>query len=125
MAKINGIGAIMIYANDPQALSVWYANHLGIKTTLHKDDGNFYGDVKDKSVDKTIHVGIYKAEAVLATGCHAVMVNYQVDDFDGFLDDLRQKGVVIERVLDEDYGKFAYIHDPEGNPIEIWAAPQR
>jgi predicted enzyme related to lactoylglutathione lyase len=125
MAKVTGIGSIMIYANDPQALSEWYASRLGIKTSLNSGDGNYYGEVKDALVDKATPIGIYPAEQRLSDGSHAVMVNYRVDDFDEFLADLRGKGEDISKVLDEPYGKFAYLSDPEGNPIEIWAEPRR
>jgi predicted enzyme related to lactoylglutathione lyase len=34
---------------------------------------------------------------------------------------LRAKGAVVdEKVLDEPYGKFGWVMDPEGNRIELW-----
>jgi len=32
MAKATGIGGVFLKARDPQALSAWYATHLGIPT---------------------------------------------------------------------------------------------
>jgi predicted enzyme related to lactoylglutathione lyase len=33
---------------------------------------------------------------------------------------LQEEGVVIEKREDFDYGRFAWIMDPEGNRIELW-----
>ena len=48
------------------------------------------------------------------------MVNYRVADLDLMLDQLRRAGIAIEKVEDHDYGRFAWITDPEGNRIELW-----
>jgi len=48
------------------------------------------------------------------------MVNYAVDDLDELLDQLRLENVEIEKVDEYDYGKFAWIVDPEGNRIELF-----
>jgi predicted enzyme related to lactoylglutathione lyase len=36
------------------------------------------------------------------------------------LEQLRGAGIVIEKVEDYDYGRFAWVSDPEGNRIELW-----
>ena len=36
------------------------------------------------------------------------------------LEQLRQNGVKIEKIQDFNYGRFAWIMDPEGNRIELW-----
>ena len=49
------------------------------------------------------------------------MVNFRVHDLEGLAAQLRGAG--IEVTMDpETYpnGRFARIHDPEGNPIELW-----
>ena len=49
------------------------------------------------------------------------MVNYIVDDLDALLDRLKQEGVKIDaKRMDESYGRFAWIYDPDGNKIELW-----
>jgi glyoxylase I family protein len=49
------------------------------------------------------------------------MVNLRVSDLDGLLGDLRAAGVTVEREESMDgVGRFARVHDPEGNPIELW-----
>ena len=51
----------------------------------------------------------------------AFMVNFRVRDLDGLAAQLRGAG--IEVTMDAQAypnGRFARIHDPEGNPIELW-----
>lgn len=121
--KIAGIDAVMIYADDPQSLSTWYRDVLGI-VTEKAEDGNFYGDVEDADGGKVIHFGIYPAEGANGSSTGRVMINYRVASFQGALEALEQHGVSVESTLEEEYGRFAYVRDPEGNPIEIWAEPE-
>jgi len=48
------------------------------------------------------------------------MINYRVADLERMLEQLRRGGVKVEKVEDYDYGRFAWITDPEGNRIELW-----
>lgn len=59
----------------------------------------------------------------------AFMINFRVSDFDGLLERMRAAGVEIITKAEWDQtgiGRFARIHDPEGNAIELWepAAPE-
>ena len=52
------------------------------------------------------------------------MINYIVDDLDALLDRLRQEGIKIDaKRMNESYGRFAWIYDPDGNKIELWEPP--
>jgi predicted enzyme related to lactoylglutathione lyase len=48
------------------------------------------------------------------------MINLRVDDLDGMIADLAAKGVEILGRQDEDYGRFAWILDPDGVKVELW-----
>ncbi len=48
------------------------------------------------------------------------MINLRVDDLDAFLVDLKTKGVEPVGTQNEDYGKFAWIVDPDGVKVELW-----
>jgi len=54
------------------------------------------------------------------------MVNYLVDDLDALLKALKkEEGVEIDSHREDyDYGRFAWIMDPEGNRIELWEPPK-
>lgn len=49
------------------------------------------------------------------------MLNFRVHDLDGLLAQLRAADVWIDEKIDEyDFGRFAWIKDPEGHRIELW-----
>jgi catechol 2,3-dioxygenase-like lactoylglutathione lyase family enzyme len=49
------------------------------------------------------------------------MINFAVDDLDGFLADLEAKGIEVkDRQQMDGVGDFAWILDPDGTKIEFW-----
>lgn len=120
MANTLGIDAITILANDAAALAAWYATYLGVTTTLNPSDGAYYGEVKHHGGGTSLWIGIAPAPEPLAAGGRAIVLNYRVDDLDAAIREFAAAGIAIERTLDESYGRFIYIRDPEGNPVEVW-----
>ena len=56
------------------------------------------------------------------------MINFRVNDLDAMKAQLEGAGIEVKTDPSWDapaVGRFARIHDPEGNPIELWepAAP--
>lgn len=54
------------------------------------------------------------------------MLNLRVGDLDSLLDHLTAAGVAVIVKPEWDapeVGRFARIHDPEGNAIELWEPP--
>ena len=49
------------------------------------------------------------------------MVNFRVRNLEAIAAQLREAGIEVE-IDAENYpnGRFARLHDPEGNPIELW-----
>ncbi|WP_367648179.1 VOC family protein [Ruegeria arenilitoris] len=54
------------------------------------------------------------------------MINFRVDDLAALIAQLEAAGFTVETRAewDSEVGKFARIHDPEGNPIELWQPNQ-
>ena len=51
------------------------------------------------------------------------MMNFRVTDLDGLMATLTAAGIEVITKPEwtmEGVGRFARIHDPEGNPIELW-----
>jgi len=57
---------------------------------------------------------------VLPAERHAVEINYRVADIERFLAQLTAAGIAVEKREDYDYGRFAWIRDPENNRIELY-----
>ena len=52
------------------------------------------------------------------------MVNYRVEDLPALVQVLREEGCnVLDKIDDCEYGKFAWVIDPEGNKVELWQPP--
>ena len=70
----------------------------------------------------------FKADSDYFAADKAFMLNLRVTDLDGMLEQLNAAGIGIE-TRDEwdspETGRFARIHDPEGNAIELWEEPQQ
>ena len=47
---------------------------------------------------------------------------FRVEDLDAMIAELQRAGIVVETRAewDSEVGGFCRIHDPEGNPIELW-----
>ena len=52
------------------------------------------------------------------------MVNYRVEDLHAVVTALKAEGCnVLEKIDDSEYGKIAWVIDPEGNKVELWQPP--
>ena len=122
---VDGIGGVFLYANDAKALSNWYAHHFGLKLETY-EDGKVYGTefkyrrLGDSSkVDSTVF-SISQSKTTLPAERHEAVINYRVRDLEAFLTQLKGDGIEIEKTEEFDYGRFAWIKDPEGNRIELY-----
>jgi predicted enzyme related to lactoylglutathione lyase len=124
MAKAVGIGGIFLKARDPQALAAWYSSHLGI---LPGEGGTLVFDGPE-SAGMTVFAHFpadtrYFGDPEQQTP-QQFMVNFRIDDLDALLLQLAAADVRVDPKREEqDYGKFAWIWDPEGNRVELWQPP--
>ncbi len=124
MEKVTGIGGIFFKVRDPERMSAWYREHLG----MDAEDGHadFVWREHDRPDDRPDEIGrtvwsLFPADTdYFGPARPAFMVNYRVSNLDRMLAQLRQKGVSVEKIEDYDYGRFAWITDPEGNRVELW-----
>jgi predicted enzyme related to lactoylglutathione lyase len=116
MAKVVGVGGVFLKAQNPKVLAEWYATHLGIT----KGPGGLMFDGPE-SLGTTLFCHFPADTKYFGDGAQQTMVNFRVDDLDALLGQLTAAGVRIDPKREEyDYGKFAWIWDPEGNRIELW-----
>ncbi|HEY4341506.1 MAG TPA: hypothetical protein VGM97_16290 [Steroidobacteraceae bacterium] len=108
--RVLGIGGLFFRSRDPKALTIWYQEHLGIDHpawqqlagpsafTPFSADSNYFGSPQ-----------------------HAWMVNFRVRNLDAMVTQLRASNIEVK--VDPEkypYGRFARLHNPEENPIELW-----
>jgi predicted enzyme related to lactoylglutathione lyase len=128
MKRVTGIGGIFFKADNPEKLYQWYEKHLGITRAPDGSGAMFeWRDAQD--IDKkgmTIWSIFPRDTKYFGSSNSAFMINYRVDDLDALLKLLQEEGVEIDpHREDYEYGRFAWIADPEGRRIELWEPPKK
>ena len=116
MERVRGIGGVFFRAKDPEALGEWYAKNLGVPRA--PTDMETPPWVSDGGV--TVFAPFSEATDYFPAS-QQVMINFRVDDLDAMLAQLRSAGTepFNEQTM-EGIGRFAHIHDPGGNAVELW-----
>lgn len=117
MEKVAGIGGLFFRAHDPDALGRWYLQHLGISLTPSSNDA----PVWQQESGPTVFSPFPETSGYFGDPHKVWMVNFRVRDLDKMVAQLRTAGIEV-KIDPESYpnGRFARLHDPEGNPIELW-----
>jgi glyoxylase I family protein len=117
MEEVLGIGGLFFRAKDPTSLGRWYKERLGIALTpaSHEDHPC------RTEAGVTIFSPFPETTRYFGDPKRMWMVNFRVRDLDKMATQLRTAGIPVD-VDPKVYpnGRFARIHDPEGNPIELW-----
>jgi predicted enzyme related to lactoylglutathione lyase len=113
-----GIGGVFFKARDAQALAQWYVDMLG----LPEDEGGVSFVSRDETPGaRTVFATFANEDPYFGRAEQRFMINFRVDDLDALLKRLEERGVEILPMREEyDYGRFAWVVDPEGNRIELW-----
>jgi glyoxylase I family protein len=117
MEKVTGIGGLFFRAHDPTALGRWYQQHLGISLT----PSSLQDSVWQQEAGPTVFAPFAETSNYFGDARKDWMVNFRVRDLDRMAGQLRAAGIEV-KVDPQSYpnGRFARLHDPEGNPIELW-----
>ena len=118
MERVNGIGGIFFKARDADALTAWYAEHLGIGAPPQSDGDAEWRQQAGPTVFAPFGEEHWESPHIGPTGWG---INFRVDDLDAMVAQLRAAGIEVE-VDPEAYpnGWFAQLSDPEGNAIQLW-----
>lgn len=117
MERVTGIGGIFFRSTNPEQLSRWYAEHLGVDAPPASYEESSWRQAAGPTVFAAMtvdseHFG--RAEQQWA-------INFRVVDLDAMVEQLRAARIEVS-LHAETYpnGRFADLHDPEGNPIQLW-----
>lgn len=125
MKRVTGIGGIFFKAKDPKRLGEWYRTHLGMKVEEWGGVAFRWASPDNPSGTGTTVWSPFEEQTTYFSPSEAsFMINYRVEDLHGLLDLLRSEGCNVDAKVEEsEYGKFAWVMDPEGNRIELWQPP--
>ena len=117
MEKVAGIGGFFFRSHDPKALGQWYQQHLGISLTPTSQGGTVW----QQEAGPTSFSPFPEKSGYFGDPNKVWMMNFRVHDLDKMVAQLRAAGIEVKDP--ETYaniGSFTRLHDPEGNPIELW-----
>jgi catechol 2,3-dioxygenase-like lactoylglutathione lyase family enzyme len=117
MTKVTGIGGVFFRAKNPEALARWYQQHLGVDPV----PPDYSQPPWSQQAGPTVFAPFPEDSEYFGSPERRWMINFRVPDLEAIVQQLRTAG--IEVALDPQLypnGRFARLHDPEGNPIELW-----
>jgi len=108
--RVLGIGGLFFRSRDPNKLAQWYQLNLGIDH-----------EVWQQAAGPTAFTPFKMDTDYFGSMQQAWMVNFRVRSLDAMVAQLQKSNIEVK--VDPEkypYGRFARLHDPEGNPIELW-----
>ena len=120
-----GIGGLFFRAKDPDALNSWYRKHLNVGAGCSAETGPVDEWTWAAQGGPTVFAP-FKATTDYFAADKQWMLNLRVSEIDALLDKLSVAGIEVITKAEWDSpetGRFARVHDPEGNAIELWEPP--
>lgn len=115
--KVTGIGGLFFRAHDPKTLALWYLQNLGISLTPSSSSDLVW----QQEAGPTVFAPFPETTKYFGDPQKMWMVNFRVRDLDKMVAQLQTAGIEVKVYPQSDpTGRFAHLHDPEGNPIELW-----
>ncbi|MBA3896913.1 MAG: VOC family protein [Sphingomonadaceae bacterium] len=123
-----GMGGYFFRAKDPEGLKAWYRAHLGVGGGIGADEHGTSNEYCWYHEGGPMVFEPFKEASDYFPLEKTAMINLRVRDLDGLLASLRAAGIGVvtnDEVDAGGIGRFARVHDPEGNPIELWEPQAR
>jgi len=114
--KVAGIGGLFFRAHDPKALGLWYEQNLGI-ALMPTSEG---ATVWRQEAGPTVFAPFPETTKYFGDPQKMWMVNFRVHNLEKLAAQLQAAGIEVKLSPADATGQFAHLHDPEGNPIELW-----
>ncbi len=121
-----GMGGLFFRADDPDALNAWYKEHLGIGAGCDATGQGHDNPWTWETLGRPMVFAPFKRDTDYFALDKTFMINLRVSELDALLGRLRAAGIDFITKAEWDdpaTGRFARIHDPEGNAIELWERP--
>ena len=122
--KVIGIGGILFKSKNPDKTKKWYEENLGVVSSDSK-----YGTIyKSRNMDNPDIINYFqwspfnKNSDFFNHSKKEFMINYNVQNIEQLVEDLRQKGItIVDEIKEyEGIGKIVHIYDCDGNYCELW-----
>ena len=117
--RVTGLGGIFFKTKDSQTTKAWYGKHLGLPVD---DYGcTFWWKYEEGNKASTQWSPFKDDTTYFEPSKQPFMVNFRVENLNNLITALTLEGVtIVGETKTFEYGKFAWILDPEGHKIELW-----
>ena len=117
--RVTGIGGFFFKCKDPAGIAKWYETMFGVQLTPETYEEAPWRTAAGTTVFQPfpMDTGYFGGPTV------GWMINFRVDDLDAVVARLRSADHAVEYEGDGKpfpNGRFAKLHDPEGNAIQLW-----
>jgi predicted enzyme related to lactoylglutathione lyase len=124
MSHVLGIGGIFLKCQNLAATRHFYGEILEIPLENWGAQFYFRNDDRPKGAAYSVLSFFKKDSEYLAPSTQPFMINLRVQDFDGLLFRLKKMNIsLVGTPISDDFGRFAWVLDPEGNKVELWEPP--
>jgi predicted enzyme related to lactoylglutathione lyase len=121
-----GMGGFFFRAKDPEAIKSWYREHLGVGGGCGTDEKGESSEWCWYPEPGPLVFEPFKEASDYFPLEKQTMLNLRVRGIGELVEHLRSSGIEVitkDEWDNTEFGSFARIHDPEGNPIELWEPP--
>ena len=118
MERVMGIGGVFLKARDPKALAAWYRDHLGVPV----DPGQTYGALTSSGPGEMTVSSTFPADTPYFDPGSGDVHGQRPGQGPGrYAGAARAADARVEdKVEAQEYGRFGWATDPEGNRFELW-----
>lgn len=126
MERVLRFGGVFLRSEDPQRLAQWYRENLGLDIEESWCGAVLPGAPAGSPLDVPGIWSAFPADTdYFGDRRNQVMVNFVVEDRDRMLEQLRANGCTVdEKVEQNEFGRFGWVTDPDGNRLELWQPPE-
>jgi predicted enzyme related to lactoylglutathione lyase len=118
---VTGIGGIFVKSENTEKLVAWYQEKLGFPYDGYSSSFLMSEADDPSKVGNNIWAPFKHETDYFKPSKKDFMINLRVRGLEALLKRLKDKGVEqIGKTEEYDYGRFAWIIDPEGTKIELW-----
>jgi catechol 2,3-dioxygenase-like lactoylglutathione lyase family enzyme len=117
---VSGVSELVLEVQDLEAAERFYAGVLGLPVVERWEDREA---VWVMAGERT-RIGLWRPQVGLAGGRGGAHVHFAMHvaeaDYDGAVALLRERGQDVEEIAFGEHSRAAYVHDPDGNVVELW-----
>ena len=108
-------------SENPNKTREWYAENLGLSTNEWGSSFESRNANHPNEINYLQWSPFKTGDQYFDPSKKEFMINYRVQNIEGLVTQLKEKGVtILDELVAYDYGKFIHIMDSDGNKIELW-----